>query len=171
MELQHPGTARKIDSFIPAPKVLLDISEIPNRRGCMSLERFIKYKCFYTLVSRPQEVENAFEEALAWMSDIHCEGPRDPRCLPSAIFETQRPHALDTRDERQEFINLHRVSRSSNDLIDARDRIWHVGPAHTRDLIQVGGRTLPIGFHWDVQASRDTVIATGWETWRLPGRG
>jgi hypothetical protein len=31
---------------------------------------------------------------------------------------------------------------------------------------------LPIGFHWDVQApTNSSIIATGWETWRLPGRG
>jgi hypothetical protein len=168
---QQAHRARTAVIALCGAKVLLDVSELPSSRGCMSLERFIQYKCFFALVSRPQEAEEALKGALVWMSGIHCQGPRDPRCIPSAIFETQRPYTLETPDEREEFVNLHKATRSSNDLIDTQNRTWHVGPPHTRDLIQVGGQTLPIGFHWDVQAKRTSVIATGWETWRLPGRG
>lgn len=154
-----------------AAKVLLNISELPSNKGCIALERYVQYKCSYALVSRPEEVDRALSGTLTWMSGIHCEGPRDPRCFPTAIFETRREYPLDNRRERQNFVNLHRRSKKSSALTDARGRTWQIGPEHTRDLIQVGGRTLPIGFHWDVQASRDNTIATGWEIWHLPGRG
>jgi hypothetical protein len=153
-------------------KILLNISELPTNKGCTSLEKFVQYKCSYTLVTRPEEVVRALAAALNWMDGIHCEGPRDPRCLPDAVFETTREYPLATPQERQEFIRVHRASKRSNDLTDARRRTWQIGPEHTFDLIQVAGQTLPIGFHWDVQASnKSSTIATGWETWHLPGRG
>jgi hypothetical protein len=151
--------------------VLLDISEQPSNRGCMSLQRFVRYKCFYSLLSRPQEVEKVWADAMSWMAATHCDGPRDPRCFPASIFETQHGYVLDTDRKRKDFINQHRLSKGNTDLVDDRGRVWHIGPAHTLDLIQVGGFTLPIGFHWDVQAKHDTVIATGWDRWELPGRG
>jgi hypothetical protein len=154
-----------------AAKVLLDISERPSNGGCMSLERFVRYKCTYFLVTRSEEVERTLGAALDWMASIHCEGPGDPRCYPAAIFETQREYMLGTEEQRRSFLNAHRHSKRSNSLADSRGRIWEVGAAHTRDLLQVAGKTLPIGFHWDVQAQRDSVIATGWERWELPGRG
>ena len=40
-------------------KVLLDISERPSSKGCVTLERFTRYKCSYVLVSRPEEVDRA----------------------------------------------------------------------------------------------------------------
>lgn len=152
-------------------QVLLDISELPTAKGCVALERFVKYKCSYALVSRPEELEGAWTKALAWMNDIHCEGQRDPRCYPMAIFETDREYPLGTPEERQDFINLHKASKRSRDLTDARHRSWKFGPDHTLDLIQVAGHTLPIGFHWDVQAARSSTITTGWEVWHLPRGG
>lgn len=153
-------------------KVLLDISERPTNKGCMTLERFTRGKCCYKLVTRPEEVDQALTLALSWMDDIHCEGSRDPRCYPASIFETHRDHSLQTRGDRQQFINDYRKSRRSSTLTDVRGRSWEVGPPHTLDLIQVAGQTLPIGFHWDVQApASSSSIATGWETWHLPGRG
>lgn len=153
-------------------KVLLDISERPTNRGCVSLEKFIRYKCCYKLISRPEEVDRTLGLVLEWMDDIYCEGPRDPRCFPMSVFETARDYALQTRQARRQFINDHRRSKKSSALTDVRGRSWQVGPDHTFDLLQVAGQTLPIGFHWDVQApTNSSVIATGWERWRLPGRG
>lgn len=153
-------------------KVLLDISERPTNKGCMTLEKFIRYKCYYKLVSRPEEVDQALTVALDWMNEIDCEGRRDPRCFPVSIFEAKRDYALQTGHDRQQFVDDHRKSRRSGDLTDTRGRFWEVGKEHTRDLLQVAGQTLPIGFHWDVQASTSSsTIATGWETWHLPGRG
>jgi hypothetical protein len=153
-------------------KVLLDISELPTNKGCVALEKFIQYKGSYALVTRPEEVDGALDSALDWMNDTHCEGPRDPRCLPAVIFETRREYPLGTHEGRQQFVGDHRVSKRDNALTDARSRTWQIGPNHTRDLIQVAGRTLPIGFHWDVQAAANSsTIATGWETWHLPGGG
>ncbi len=152
-------------------QVLLDISELPTSKGCVALARFIQHKCSYALVTRPEEVDGVLAGVLDWMSGIHCEGKRDPRCLPTAIFATRKEFPLETAQERQEFVNLHRASKRSSALTDARGRTWQIGPEHTLDLIQVGGCTLPIGFHWDVQAEGNTIIATGWETWQVPGRG
>jgi hypothetical protein len=152
-------------------RILLDISEQPSARGCISLEKFVQYKCSYSLISRPGEVDAALGKALAWLDNIYCEGPHDPRCLPMAIFEARGPYSLSTSRERQEFIRLHKESRRSSALTDSRGRTWEVGPNHTRDLLQVAGCTLPIGFHWDVQAARDSIVVNGWERWRLPGKG
>jgi len=152
-------------------KILLDISELPSNRGCMTVERFTRYKCYYALITRPEEVSRTFPEALRWMNNVSCEGPRDPRCYPAAVFETDREYQLDSPEERQTFVDSHKKSKKSSDLTDAKGRTWQVGPMHTRDLLQVAGCTLPIGFHWDVQASGGSVIATGWERWYLPGHG
>lgn len=153
-----------------AARVLLDISEEPTNRGCVSLDKFLQYKCAHSLVTRPAEVEQALTTVRAWISAVNCEGPHDPRCLPRAIFQALHPYPLDNPKERQTFLDAHKVSRNSG-LMDAQSRTWTVGPYHTRDLIQVAGRTLPIGFHWDVKAVRDTIIVTGWDRWKLPGRG
>ena len=152
-------------------KILLDISERPSNKGCVSLEQFVRYKCSYGLISRPAEVDGVLANAIAWMNNTHCEGTRDPRCLPAAVFETREQYSLNTRTERQVFMRLHKASRRGGDLIDVCDRTWQIGPEHTMELIQVAGRTLPVGFHWDVQARRDSVIVTGWERWKLRGRG
>jgi hypothetical protein len=152
-------------------QILLDISELPTSKGCIALERFIQHKCSYALVTRPEEVDGALARVRTWMSGTHCDGMRDPRCFPTAIFETRKEYPLENPQERQDFVNLHKKSKRSTALTDARSRTWQIGPEHTLDLIQVGGCTLPIGFHWDVQASSNTTIATGWETWHLPGRG
>jgi hypothetical protein len=153
-------------------KVLLDISEAPTNHGCLTLEKFIRYKCSYALVSRPEEVERALLNLVAWMDRSSCDGPRDPRCLPTAIFTTRAEFFLETHEDRLRFTAHHRVAGRSNTLADDLNRAWQVGPNHTRELLQVAGCTLPIGFHWDVQAdSKSSIIATGWETWKLPGRG
>jgi hypothetical protein len=152
-------------------RVLLDISEQPSAKGCISLERFIRYKCSYSLITQPSEVDNALGGALSWVNSIHCEGPRDPRCLPMAIFAPREDYLLNTSRERREFTRSHKSSRSNNAISDDFARMWQFGPDHTFELLQVGGCTLPIGFHWDVQAARDSIIANGWERWRLPGKG
>lgn len=153
-------------------KVLLDISERPTNQGCMTLERFVRYKCAYALISRPEEIAGALAGALSWMDQTGCDGPRDPRCFPSAIFTPREDISLGTLEGRRKFMARHRSSPKTSALTDSLDRLWEIGPHHTRDLLQVAGTTLPVGFHWDVEAdNKSTIIATGWETWKLPGRG
>lgn len=163
--------ARTAVVALSGAKVLLDISEKPSNRGCITLERFVAHKCAYFLVTRPEEVDGVFVQLLSWMDDVFCDGFRDPRCLPMAIFEKKSEYSLDTHDQRRRFVVGHRAHRRTNALSDAVGRIWEVGPNHTRDLLQVAGCTLPIGAHWDVQAARKSVIVTGWERWELPGKG
>ena len=151
-------------------KILLDIGEIPTNKGCMALEKFVEYKCSYELITRPEEVENVLAKTFSWLEVVNCEGPHDPRCLPAAVFEKNRDYRLESQRERKSFIDDHTPAKNNNTLTDVRGRQWQIGPNHTRDLLHVAGRTLPIGFHWDVQASRkSSIIATGWETWNLPG--
>jgi hypothetical protein len=153
-------------------RVLLDISELPSNQGCVPLERFVRHKCWYSLISRPEEVADVLLSALAWMKETGCEGPRDPRCLPMAIFATRQDFPLGTPEDRREFVRRHKSSARSSTLTDAVSRTWQVGPHHTRDVLQVAGTALPIGFHWDVQAGhKSSVIATGWERWELAGGG
>src|ERR1700722_10791515 len=91
-------------------KILLDISERPTNNGCLSLERFVQYKCSYALASRPEEVDQSFANAMTWMAGTHCDGPRDPRCLPLAIFELVKQDLLNSHEERQAFIQAHKRS-------------------------------------------------------------
>ncbi|WP_157520839.1 hypothetical protein [Herbidospora daliensis] len=163
--------ARTVVIAFGSAKILLDGRELPSNKGCMSLEKFIRYKCFYVLISRLEEVEKGWAKALDWMNERHCEGPNDPRCFPVAAFDAQGECSLDSAAGRQEFIALHKETKSSKHLTDACGRTWQRGPDHSRDLIQVAGTTLPIGFHWDVQAARNSTIATGWEVWHLPKGG
>jgi hypothetical protein len=152
-------------------KILLELGERPSNKGCVSLQEFVRYKCFYGLVSRAEEVDRTLAAAIDWMGATSCENSLDPRCYPKAIFQPRGQAELETARQRSEFIALHRLSRQSNALTDAQGRTWTVGPYHTLDLIQVAGRTLPIGLHWDVQTPRDTEFSTGWEKWSVRGRG
>jgi len=151
-------------------KILLDISESPTNQGCVSLETFVKYKCVYRLASRPEEVDVAFEDLINRMSVDDCDGYKDPRCLPTAIFVAKKDIDLRTYEGRADFMGLHRVAHSTGSLRDGLRRTWELGPSHTRDLIHVAGRCLPLGFHWDVQTQRDTVMVNGWERWEVPGQ-
>jgi len=152
-------------------KVLLDASEQPSNPGCVPLERYVQYKCYFRLITRPPETRAAIDGAMRWLSDVHLDGIRDPRCFPTVLFPTRRNYSLDATSERVAFVRTHKRSRTSSDLTDANGRVWCIGPAHTIDLIQVAGFNLPKGFHWDVQGDGNSVLATGWETWILPGRG
>jgi hypothetical protein len=71
-------------------KILLDNSELPTNKGCISLEKFASHKCRYLLVTRPSEIATALDEVISWMDLVNCDGPSDPRCLPTAIFETDQ---------------------------------------------------------------------------------
>jgi hypothetical protein len=151
-------------------QVLLDISELPSNRGCVSLEKFVEHKCAYALITRPEEVERVLTAVIAWMGTVICDGAGDPRCLPAAVFTTSQNYPLKTPQERRSFIDQHKATKKGTDLRDSAGRIWHIGPPHTVDLIQVAGQALPIGFHWDVQAgTKSSIITTGWERWELPG--
>lgn len=149
-------------------KVLLDISEAPSNKGCVSLEDFVRYKCFYRLVSRPEILEGTFREMTAWLEGESCHGHRDPRCIPMQIFVEREKVDLDSQEGRDRFDELHRGAGARRDRVDGHARIWEVGPHHTKDLIQVAGRCLPIGFHWDVQLPRSEIIVNGWERWEIP---
>lgn len=152
-------------------KILLDISELPTNRGCVTLKSFIEHKCAYSLVSRPEEAEKAMVATLRWMSDIHCEGKRDPRCLPRAVFAADTEYDLETHEGRRRFLSRHRSADRPHALTDGDKKTWETGPCHTMDALQVAGCVLPLGFHWDVRTGRKTVIVTGWDRWSLRGGG
>lgn len=148
-------------------RVLLDPTEVPDRRNTVSIEEYVRYKCAYLYVENERQLEAAFELIAEYPTASSCESPRDPRCLPFSIFAAKKLDDLDTAEGRRKFAKDHQHARRSSDLADADNRLWQRQEYHSSDLIHVAGMTLPIGFHWNVQARRSTTFANGWERWDL----
>jgi hypothetical protein len=51
--------------------------------------------------------------------------------------------------------------------VDQREFAWEHGPFHGRESLQVAGFALPPGFHWDVKTTRELVLWTPTEGWRV----
>ncbi len=132
-------------------------------RVLCSLETFVRYKSFCSRVSidRPTEWLPQFEQ---WRSAVDCEGEHDPRCPPLHVFRA-RPMRLEFSSERESFAHHY---GSGSTRVDAERMEWRLSPHdfHGRSVVQVSGRELSQGFHWDVKPlSGPTRIMTTTEAW------
>ena len=154
-------------------RVQLDVTEKPSNTGSTPVFEYVRYKAGYKNVSRLGELPALVKEMEAYFSSSYCDDLRDPRCLPFCLFDRRDPNGdLNESANRSAFRTTHAVRvRNISGLEDKDRRQWLVDEFHTRDLIHVAGHTLPIGFHWNVQARRPTVLINGWEKWTVGGGG
>ena len=153
-------------------KVQLDTTEMASNRGTVPVSAFIEYKAGHVMITRPEEVDRGVGLIQTYMSQQHCDGSKDPRCLPFSLYERNEAEGLASRTARNDFVKRYRSYDSEGfGLLDDQARRWTTREYHTRDLLHVGGSCLPIGFHWNVECKRKTAFANGWETWAVSAGG
>ena len=138
------------------------------RKDYVSLADFVRHKAFHARLPRREFAESwrahlcEFQE---WLSVTGCENEADPRWLPFHIFDTRFDIGrLASAGGRSDFRAEHGPQSSRT---DAKRRRWKrpSGPLHGREILNVAGRELARGFHWDVSArSSSFELATSSET-------
>lgn len=154
---------------IPRPK------KSPNHY--VTLRQFVRYKAFHCRID-PNKLDESLEESAisfkSWIDTTGCDGEGDPRCLPLHVFEAESgEYNLDTHEGRRQFEVNH--GRQSSRL-DRKGLRWDRPPArqmHGQPIIQVAGRELARGFHWDVTSSRRNswTVETTSEKWKIGRNG
>ena len=145
----HRGPVAVLHDANPSPKVRTDPRRRLNDKQTMSIEQFCRYKSF-VMSLRSSEARTWVARFDEWLGGIECDGPNDPRILPSHIFAAKDSYGLDEQSERRRFRDDH---RRRDALEDERRRRWRVagpGQRHGRESPLVRQLQLPGGFHWDV---------------------
>jgi hypothetical protein len=145
----------------------------PVRRAALGLEEFVAYKAPFGLIrghTDPARIVAGFE---TWLAGVHCDGDADPRALPLHVFDAgPRCPDLSAAEGAAAFAaqHGHASGRTDADGVDWRradPRAFHGGKA-----LEVAGRVLPAGFHWDVSRRRGEVrLTTAEAVWKLAGKG
>lgn len=142
-------------------------------RDYVPLHRFIAHKAFHRRIPM-EDFESQWSSSLTafctWLGQIDCEGEGDPRCLPFPVFSTKfNVSDLASREGRSVFAQIHGPQSSRRDDNELR---WHRGPHHGQAQLQVAGRVLAPGFHWDVtNRATEQRITTTSEVWRIGKNG
>ena len=140
------------------------------RKDYVSLADFVRHKAFHVGLPR-----NGFAESLRerlfdfrqWLSAIGCENEADPRCLPFHVFDTRFDiDRLEFACGRSSFTEAHGPQSSRID--DSRLTWSRDGQMHGREILNVAGRELAQGFHWNVSHSASEArLGNSSETWRV----
>ena len=107
----------------------------------------------------------AFQE---WIVIENCTGEDDPRCLPFHVFDADiDTYNLSDPSDRQRFQSDHRGQRCRRDGNALDWRRPNTRQMHGRASLQVAGRDLIRGFHWDVSdrtgSKRVSTTSTIWQ--------
>jgi hypothetical protein len=167
-ELAHGGP---LVAFATADvKVRLDARADPAAERLFSpLDRFLRYKAHTIHVRQRDQVMNALAEVHAAMLSLKCDGHRDPRALPLHVFAPDID--LVGLDELEGRVTFDRRFGGPNNRHDGQGRQWATGAMHGTKTVSVADAVLPTGWHWDIQADRNSsTVSTGWEVWELLGR-
>ena len=158
---------------------VVDAPVIPNPRNVpkhyLQLHRFIRYKAFHRRID-PKKLPEEWTEFVrlfgAWIETTECLGESDPRCLPFHVFVADNDqYDLSNGDDRRRFEVDHGRQSSRR---DDRDRLWKRPPPqqmHGQPILQVAGRELTQGFHWDVNSQGKCTISNTWERWEVRRNG
>ena len=137
----------------------------------VELSRFVIHKAYHHRI-RPQTTNENLRTSLAqfkkWTNGVSCQNEGDPRCLPFHVFSTGSDlQRLSSDEGRSEFSARHGSQSSRTDDSELRWDRPSGGGYHGREVIQVAGRRLHRGFHWDVShpSNRHTIRTTSgiWE--------
>ena len=132
------------------------------------LATFVRYKAFHEVIDSSNGVQNAMRRYDSWSASIGCEGISDPRCLPLHVFAmADESTNLDSTAGYDAFAAAH---GAASKRLDAGGRRWVTGAYHGKVAVNVAGRDLPRGFHWDVNWEQGkTRLTLANEVWRLKG--
>jgi hypothetical protein len=140
-----------------------------RRRQLLSLERFVRYKAFYSLIRSLRDIEVALDQFAESRHTIGCDGVDDPRILPLHIFNCPNDWTdLQSATGRTAFDREH---GGSNRRYDCSGLYWakpkgqaarHGGPA-----LRVARRMLEPGFHWDINAAGRATVYSADAVWLL----
>ena len=130
------------------------------------LRRFVEYKSCWIRIPNDPTNDSWVGEFASWSERIECEGERDPRCLPFHVF-SGNGIGLHGADRRQAFDERY---GSGADRVDEADSHWILNPHeyHGMESLQVAGRELRRGCHWDVTAD-NWRISTPVGLWTVAG--
>ena len=157
----------------------IDHANVPRRpqprntvADYVTLKRFVLHKAYHRtlpIMSLEDAWISSVEKFLAWVTETHCENEGDPRCLPFHVFDTGfNLEHLNCLDVRQRFAAMHGAQSSR---LDGQDFKWVRGVFHGQETLQVAGRELTTGFHWDVSGRLNQRIITTSEVWKLKPNG
>lgn len=155
-----------------APRICVTYPEdrAVRRGDTISLSNYCLYKAYRSSSQTINNLSTAWvEEFSAWLESIHCENEHDPRCLPFPIFEANDDTFLHltTANDRQVFERQHHARGRGR--TDRKGLRWELNPTvfHGHDQLNVAGRMLPRGMHWDVQNAngRPVTIGSPTEKW------
>ena len=143
------------------------------RKDYVSLADFVRHKAFHARLPRDGFAESWRESLVGfqeWLSAIGCENEADPRCLPFHVFDTRfNIDRLASAEGRSDFAAAHGWQSSR---VDDRGLTWSRGQRHGRETLNVAGRELARGFHWDVSPNLSNAsLSNSSETWRVSRRG
>jgi hypothetical protein len=154
-----------------AVRISIDPSrDPPNSKETRTLESFVAYKASYGLVRNDADPATHFARFEAWRKSVGCDGPGDPRALPLHVFDAGSGDLdLGSRPGAERF---QRRYGSPAKRLDGSGRAWEKGVAHGRDELEIAGRVLPVGLHWDVSAKRGSFkVANAREVWSVRRAG
>jgi hypothetical protein len=151
------------------PVVPLDpnVGEALRSKRHWPLRRYVNYKCFWARLPLADAVNESWLGSFAsWCGAVGCDGENDPRCLPFHAFDGDG-RGLDRDEGRSAF-----DARYGNGSLrtDERSAEWKMTPRifHGSDQLEVSGRPLRRGCHWDVTASQYR-ISTPAGLWLVDG--
>jgi len=140
----------------------------------VSVERFLRYKAFVYHLERPDDVravDEFFADFSSWISTIGCEGEQDPRCMPLHVFDRSRDwRTLGSPVGRSDFNSRYGAGVRE----DPQGLRWQrARDLHGREVLQVAGRPLIAGYHWDVENSARAPrrVTTTHEVYEVSPRG
>ncbi len=115
-------------------------------------KRYVEYKCFYCKVSYDPANDGWTGMFSGWCEHTECEGEHDPRCLLFHVFRGNGAE-LDSTEGRENF--NYRYGTGAQRVDDAGST-WQLNPKNyhsNEESLNIAGRTLARGFHWDVVTS------------------
>ena len=144
-------------------------------RDFVRLSRFVRYKAFHFAISKEgaaAQLPSSVDAFVDWLRRVDCNGEGDPRCLPFHVFKSKvNTDDLDTQTGRRRFAGEH---GSQSLRTDGKGLRWKRpdGPYHGREVLQIAGRELATGFHWDVSdsASGQNITTTS-DVWDIGRNG
>ncbi len=139
----------------------------------ITLKRFVLHKAYHSKLpnkSMEDSWASSLGEFLAWMKEARSENEGDPRCLPFHVFDAEQEivESLELQEGRQRFAEGYGAQSSRCDRNGLR---WLRGPLHGHDVIQVAGRELAAGFHWDVNGKTKQRVVTTSDVWEFKPNG
>ena len=138
----------------------------------ITLGRFVCHKAYHSRLPK-NSIDNAWISSLegfpTWVKGIDCENEGDPRCLSLHVFDTRfEVGRLTCQDGRERFAGIHGAQSSR---LDEKGLKWTRGAFHGHETLQVAGRELTTGFHWDVEGKPKQRIITTSDVWEFKPNG